>query len=354
MKKNLSLFIIAIAFIACKNNSPQVTTYAGSGAAGSANGKANEASFLNPMGVAADSNGNVFVADSRNNLIRKINANGIVTTLAGSGKQGSADGNASSASFFFPVGVAAGPDGSVYVADTHNSLIRKISPQGIVTTVAGALTQSTRDHPDSLQRLDNPYGIVVSKDGAVYFTDWERNMIRKISPDGKVSIIAGGSDPGAKDGKGLSASFFLPQGIAIDDRGNLYIADTYNNMIRKMDADGMVTTLAGKPAIKGKHNSGHRDGKGPAASFNHPCGIAVDKNGIVYVADVGNNKIRKITPDGAVSTLAGTGLPGAQNGSPNKASFYRPYGVAVDKNGDLFIADYVNNAVRKIHLQLIN
>lgn len=349
MKKNLSLFIIAVAFIGCKNKSPQVTTYAGSGVAGSANGKASEATFSNPMGVAVDSNGNVFVADSRNNLIRKISADGIVITLAGSGKQGSADGKAGSASFFFPVGVAAGSDGSVYVADTHNSLIRKISPQGIVTTVAGALTTSTKDRPDSLQRLDNPYGIVVGKDGAVYFTDWERNMIRKISPDGKVSIIAGGTDPGAKDGKSLSASFYLPQGIAIDERGNLYIADTYNNMIRKMDANGMITTLAGKPAIKGKHNSGHKDGKGPAASFNHPCGIAVDKKGIVYVADVGNNKIRKITPDGTVSTLAGTGVPGDQNGDLDKATFYRPYGVAVDKNGDLYIADYVNNSVRKIN-----
>jgi sugar lactone lactonase YvrE len=348
MKKNLSLLIIAIAFIACKRHSPQVTTYAGTGAAGSVNGKAAEAAFSNLMGLAVDSNGNVFVADSRNNLIRKISADGMVTTLAGSGTQGAEDGKAASASFFFPAGIAAAPDGSVYVADTHNSLIRKISPQGMVTTVAGALTSSTKDHPDSLQRLDNPWGIVVAKDGTVYFTDWERNLIRKIGTDGKVSIVAGGTDPGAKDGKGLSASFFLPQGIAIDDKGTLYIADTYNNMIRKMDANGIVSTLAGKPAIKGKHNEGHKDGKGPAASFNHPCGIAVDRSGMVYVADVGNNKIRKITPDGTVTTLAGTGMPGAQNGSLEKASFYRPYGIAVDKNGDLFIADYLNNAVREI------
>jgi sugar lactone lactonase YvrE len=348
MNKNLSLFIIAIAFISCKNHSPQVTTYAGTGVAGSSNGKAAEATFSNLMGLAVDSNGNVFVADSRNNMIRKISADGTVTTLAGSGQQGLADGKAASASFFFPVGVAAGPDGSVYVADTHNSLIRKISPQGIVTTVAGALTSSTKDHPDSLQRLDNPWGVVVGKDGTVYFTDWERNMIRKISADGKMSIIAGGANPGAQDGKGLSASFFLPQGIAVDDKGTLYIADTYNNIIRKMDANGTVTTLAGKAAIKGKHNEGHKDGKGPAASFSHPCGIAVDKKEIVYVADAGNNKIRKITPDGTVTTLAGTGKQGAENGSLDKASFYRPYGVAVDKAGDLYVADYLNNSVRKI------
>lgn len=348
MKKSLSLIIIALTFAACKSNSPKVSAYAGTGVAGSANGKAGEATFSNLMGLSVDSNGNIFVADSRNNKIREVKADGTVITLAGSGKQGAADGEASSASFFFPVGVAAAPDGSVYVADTHNNLIRKISPHGVVITVAGAPTEATKDHPDSLQRLDNPFGIVVSKNGTVYFTDWERNMIRKISPDGRVSIIAGDTEPGAKDGEGASASFFLPQGIAIDDKDNLYIADTYNNMIRKMDANGMVTTLAGKPARKGKHNEGHKDGKGAAASFSHPCGIAVDRKGTVYVADAGNNKIRKITPDGAVSTLAGTGLPGDQNGDAAKATFYRPYGIAVDKNGDLFIADYLNNSVRKL------
>ncbi|HWD87636.1 MAG TPA: NHL repeat-containing protein [Mucilaginibacter sp.] len=349
MKKSLSLLIIALTFVSCKSHSPQVTIYAGTGVAGAANGKTTEAAFSGLMGLAIDTNGNIFVADSRNNMIREISADGTVSTLAGNGKQGSVDGKASSASFFSPAGIAAGPDGSVfYVADTQNSLVRKISREGVVTTVAGALTSSTKNHPESLARLDNPWGIVVGKDGTVYFTDWERNLIRKIGPDGEVSIIAGDTDSGAKDGKGRSASFFLPQGIAIDDKGTLYITDTYNNIIRKMDTSGMVTTLAGKPAPKGKRNIGHNDGKGPAASFNHPCGIAVDKKGIVYVADVGNNKIRKITPDGTVTTLAGSGSPGAQNGSLDKASFYRPYGVAVDKNGDLYIADYMNNTVRKI------
>ncbi|HEX3387339.1 MAG TPA: NHL repeat-containing protein, partial [Mucilaginibacter sp.] len=348
MKKNLSSLIIALTFVSCKSHSPQVTIYAGTGVAGAANGKTTEAAFSGLMGLAIDTNGNIFVADSRNNMIREISADGVVSTLAGNGKQGSVDGKAASASFFSPAGIAAGPGGSVYVADTQNSLVRKISREGVVTTAAGALTPSTKDHPDSLARLDNPWGIVVARDGTVYFTDWEKNLIRKIGPNGRVSVIAGETNPGAKDGKGLSASFFLPQGIAIDDKGTLYIADTYNNMIRKMDTSGMVTTLAGKPAPKGKRNIGHKDGKGPAASFNHPCGIAVDKKGIVYVADVGNNKIRKITPDGTVTTLAGTGLAGAQNGSLDKATFYRPYGIAVDKDGDLYIADYMNNTVRKI------
>jgi len=348
MKKSLLLFVIAIAILSCRKGQPQVTTYAGSGAGGSTNGRVNEASFLNPMGVAVDSNGNVFVADSRNNLIRKISADGIVTTLAGSGKEGATDGTVASASFFFPVAVAAGADGNVYVADTHNSLIRKITPAGIVSTIAGELTAATKDHPDSLRRLDNPYGIVVGKDGTVYFTDWERNRVRKISPDGKMSIVAGGTDHGSEDGIGQSASFFLPQGIALDEKGNLYIADTYNNIIRKIYPNGAVTTLAGKPAKKGKHNTGSKDGKGPSASFSKPCGIAVDKNGNVYVADVGNNKIRKVTQDGTVTTFAGAGLRGSENGPAGKATFNRPFGVAVDKQGNVYVADYQNNLVRKI------
>jgi sugar lactone lactonase YvrE len=348
MKKCLLLFIVPIVIVSCRNAAPRVTTYAGSGTAGSANGNANDASFLNPMGVAVDSNGNVFVADSRNNLVRKISANGMVSTIAGSGKEGSTDGKASTASFFFPIAVATGPDGSVYIADTHNSLIRKISPAGIVSTIAGQLTAATKEHPDSLQRLDNPSGITVGKDGVVYFTDWERNLVRKISPDGKMSIIAGSIDPGSKDGRGKSASFNLPEGIAVDDKGNLYIADTYNNMIRKITPDGLVTTLAGKPALRGKHNAGSKDGKGPAASFSKPCGIAVDRQGNVYVADVGNNKIRRVTQDGTVTTFAGTGLRGAQNGPARTATFYRPFGVAVDKAGNVYVADYQNNLVRKI------
>lgn len=347
MRRNLLLFITFLLTAACnRNQSFRVTTYAGSGAMGTANGKAAQAAFSNPMGVATDHTGNIYVADSRNNLIRKISADGMVTTLAGSGRQGSADGRGSSASFFFPVGIASGNDGNVYVADTHNSLIRKIGPDGTVTTIAGKLTPELKDHPDSLGRLDNPYGIAVGKDGAIYFTDWAKNVVRKISRDGKVVIVAGTGDDGAKDGPARSATFFLPEGIAVDDKGNLFVADTYNNIIRKIDAHGIVSTLAGKP---GKRNKGSADGRGAAASFSHPCGIAVDKKGNVYVADVGNNKIRKITADGLVSTYAGTGARGTENGSSAQATFYQPFGVATDDAGNVYVADYQNNTIRKIH-----
>ncbi len=309
---------------------------------GSANGKAAEASFSNPMGLAVDSGGNIYVADSHNNLIRKIGADGMVTTLAGSGKDGSADGKGSSASFFSPSAITTGADGNVYVADTQNSLIRKITPDGVVTTIAGRLDPNKVTDPNSLQRMDKPYGIAVGKDGAVYFTDWGKNLVRKINPKGEISIIAGNGDPGAKDGTGVLASFYIPEGIAVDEKDNLYVADSYNNMIRKISPQGVVTTLAGKKA------KGHKDGKGAAASFLKPCGIAVDKKGNVYVADVGNNKIRKITPDGMVTTLAGTGKRGSANVPANKASFCIPNGVAVDNAGNVYVADYQNNLIRKI------
>jgi serine/threonine-protein kinase len=348
MKRNLSFLLVAISFItACnkKNTSPRVTTFAGNGAMGFADGKATDASFSNLMGIAIDSAGNTYVADSRNNRIRKVSFNGTVTTLAGSGKDGSADGKGVSASFFFPVAVAAGANGNVYVADTHNSLIRKIAPDGTVTTLVGRNQPVKKDLSDSLQKLDNPYGIAAGKDGTIYFTDWAKDLVCKISPDGKLSEVAGDGSPGAEDGVGHAASFYLPEGIAVDENGTLYIADCYNNMIRKISPNGTVITLAGKA---GKHNVGSKDGKGAAASFNHPCGIAVDNKGDVYVADAGNNKIRKITPDGVVSTLAGTGKRGLANGDAKAASFNRPFGVAVDGAGNVYVADYQNNLIRKI------
>lgn len=348
MKKNLLFLLAAMCSVAAcnrKNDSAGVTTFAGSGAMSFANGKGTDATFSNPMGLAIDSAGNIYVADSRNDRIRKVDAEGMVTTLAGSGKDGSEDGKGTSASFFFPVAVAAGANGNVYVADTHNSLIRKIAPDGTVTTLAGRNQPVKKDLSDSLQKLDNPYGIAVGKDGTVYFTDWAKDLVCKITPDGKLSEVAGDGAPGAADGKGHAASFYLPEGIAVDDHNNLYVADCYNNTIRKVDANGVVTTLAGKAF---KRNQGSKNGKGVAVSFNHPCGIAVDKKGNVYVADVGNNKIRKITADGVVSTLSGTGQRGSANGDAKIASFNRPFGVAVDGAGNVYVADYQNNLIRKI------
>jgi len=345
MNKNWLILLAAVTVIAaCNKQGPVVSTFAGNGKLGAVDGKAEDASFSNLMDVAADSAGNLYVADSRNNLIRKISADGAVTTLAGSGKQGSDDGKGTAASFFFPTALAADANGVVYVADTHNNMIRKIRPDGTVTTIAGRISAEVAKYRDTVIKFDNPYGIAVDKAGNVFVADWERDMIKKISPGGKVSAFAGNSEKGAKDGKGAAATFYLPEGLAIDKAGNLYVADCYNNMIRKISPGGIVSTVAGN--VK----KGSKDGKGKTASFSHPDGLAVDRSGNVYVADVGNNKIRKITPDGTVSTVAGTGKRGADDGLAKAASFYRPFGIAIGKDGSLYVADYQNNVVRKISL----
>jgi sugar lactone lactonase YvrE len=345
MKKSIWLVFTAILFIiACGDGDKflRVKTLAGTGVMGSINGKATEASFSYMMGLAIDESGNVYVADSHNNLIRKISADGIVTTLAGTGSAGFADGDSAQASFFNPAGVAVDKNGNIYVADTHNSLIRKISPGGQVTTIAGIRPDKTKYGSSESVQFDNPAGIAVDTSGNIYIADWAKDMIRKISPAGKITDIAGNGNPGSTDGKDTSASFYLPGGIAVDLNGNVYVSDTYNNMIRKISPDGSVKTIAGKK------KKGSADGKDTAASFSHPAGIAVDNNGNLYVADVDNNKIRKISPDGVVSTFAGTGIRGSTNGPVTTACFYRPYGVAVDQHGNVYVADYQNNLIRKI------
>jgi sugar lactone lactonase YvrE len=324
------------------NNYPMVTTFAGNGAMGSANGKGNTASFANMIGVAADEKGNLFVADSHNNLIRKISAEGIVTTVAGNGSEGSVDGKADTASFFNPAGIAVDKKGNVYVADTHNSLIRKISPDGFVSTFAGKRIYKSIPGVDSTVRFDNPSGIAVDKEGNVYVADWANDMIRKISPEGKVTNIAGNNDRGSKDGRGSSASFYLPGGIAVDSAGTIYVADTYNNMIRKISPEGVVTTLAGNG------HPGSANGKGPAATFLHPSGITVDSEGSLFVADAGNNKIRRVGPDGMVTNLAGSGKRGSINGRDSTVSFNKPMGITTDGSGNIYVADYQNNMIRKI------
>ncbi len=338
------LFTGILLFTACnnKNKYPAVTTFAGSGAMGSVNGKGTGASFANMMAVTADDSGNLYVADSHNNLIRKITADGIVITLAGSGLEGSVDGKADSATFFNPGGVAVDKKGNVYVADTHNSLIRKISADGFVSTFAGHRIYKSIPGTDSTIRFDNPSGIAVDTEGNLYVSDWANDLIRKISPTGVITNLAGNGDRGSKDGVGASASFYLPGGLTTDSAGNIFVADTYNNMIRKISPQGVVTTLAGNT------HPGSANGKGTAASFAHPAGVAIDAEGNLFVADAGNNKIRKVSPDGMVTTLAGNGIRGATNGQDTTVSFNKPMGIATDKSGNIYVADYQNNLIRKI------
>ncbi len=312
------------------------------GAPSAPSGARSGASFLSPVGFAVDPAGNVYVADYGNNEIYRITPAGVVKTFAGSGAQGDADGAGSAASFYFPESVAVDSAGNVYVADYGNNEIRKITPAGAVKTFAGSSTKGDADGTGSAASFDGPEGVAVDSAGNAYVADYGNNEIRKITPAGVVRTFAGLGAQGDADGTGSAASFDGPEGVAVDPAGNVYVADYGNNEIRKITPAGVVTTFAGSGA------QGDADGTGSAASFDGPEGVAVDSAGNVYVADYGNNKIRKITPAGVVTTFAGSGAQGDADGTGSAASFDGPEGVAVDSAGNVYVGDEFNNEIRKI------
>jgi sugar lactone lactonase YvrE len=293
-----------------------------------------------------DSSGNVYVADTGNQRIRKITPNGTVTTLAGDaddeGGGGYADGNGTAASFSNPSGVAVDSSGNVYVADSDNQRIRKITPNGAVTTLAGSHNGGYADGIGTAAKFSVSQEVAVDSSGNVYVADTYNHRIRKITPNGMVTTLAGSGNEAYADGNGTAASFTYPRGVAVDSSGNVYVADSYNQRIRKITPNGTVTTLAGSG------NTGYADGMGTAASFNSPNGVAVDSSGNVYVADSYNQRIRKITPNGTVTTLAGSGNQAYADGNGTAASFNYPEGVAVDSSGNVYVADAGNHRIRKI------
>jgi sugar lactone lactonase YvrE len=324
-----------------------VTTFAGTaGSNGSVDGTGSAARFTYPGGVAVDSSGNVYVADSSNHVIRRITSAGVVTTLAGSaGFNGSADGTGSAAQFFYPGGVTVDTSGNVYVADTHSCTIRRVTSGGTVTTLAGKVGAGAIDATGSAARFNFPESVAVDASGNAYVADSYNQTIRKISSSGAVITLAGlAGNIGSADGNGSAARFNFPQGVTVDGSGNVYVADTYNHTIRKITSAGVVTTLAGSAG-----STGSADGSGSAARFFYPDGLAADGSGNVYVADLYNHTIRKITSAGAVTTVAGSaGLSGSTDGTGAAARFYFPEGVAVDGSGTLYVADTYNNTIRKI------
>lgn len=320
----------------------QVSTVAGSGAPGSANGAGTAATFNDPTSIAMDANSNLYVADTGNSLIRKIDASGNVTTLAGSSSQGSTNGQGTAASFALPNGIAVDASGNLYVADSGNNEIRKIDASGNVTTLAGSGTSGAANGRGAAASFNFPTAVAVDASGNVYVADTFNQAIRKIDPSGNVTTLAGSGAKGPANGLGTAASFNSPRGIAVDANGIVYVADSSNNLIRRIDASGNVTTLAGAGT------QGAANGQGTAASFNDPFGVAVDANGNVYVADASNNLIRKIDASGNVTTLAGSGAQGAANGQATAASFNLPHCVAINASGNVYVADTPNNLIRKI------
>ncbi len=348
------LFVLFTLPVAAQTNPLVVSTVAGLANFGSADGIGSAAKFLLPGGVAVDGAGNVYVADADNDTIREVTSAGVVSTLAGTEQvSGTNDGTGSAARFNLPYGVAVDSLGNVFVADTYNQTIRQVTTNGGVTTFAGLAGMagfrngSTSSDPSIGAVFSYPYGIAVDGSNNIYVADTYNNMIRMIANgSGTVMTLAGGLASGTNNGTGTNAQFHEPFALAADGAGNVYVADTYNYLIRRITPAGVVTNLAGSGSI------GTNDGIGANAQFAFPTGIAVDGATNIYVADYTNQVIREITLVGAnwvVSTLAGDMQAyGDGDGISPQATFYNPWGVAVDSATNVYVGDSGNGTIRKI------
>jgi sugar lactone lactonase YvrE len=367
-----------------------VSTLAGTGTAGSDDGPGASATFNGVSGVAVDTLGRVYVADAGNRKIRMIDTSGEVTTLAGSGSSGSNDGPAASATFTTPQWLSVKTDNqgatTVYVTDRDIHKVRKISPAGIVSTTAGTGSAGFADGPAGTATFDFPTGIVATNFGELYVADANNDRIRllgtgggytstfvgaplmenptgvaedasgnayiaesgnnrilKRSANGQLLPFAGTGIAGSNDGTGATATFSNPRGVAVANNGDIFVADSGNNKIRKISPTGVVSTVAGTGT------TGALDGPAGSATFNNPYSLDLDGSGAIYVADTNNNRVRKITTAGVVSTFAGTGSPGSVDGPAANATFNVPFGLAVDRfSGVVYVTDFASNKVRKI------
>ena len=316
----------------------QVSTLAGNGEMGFSNGTGTNVLFGSPYDIVMDVIGNLYVADVGNHSIRKIDLNNEVITFAGN-ERGFADGEGNSASFRFPFSLTTDTSGNIYVADTFNHKIRKITKAGVVTTIAGSIA-GYGDGIGTAALFNFPIGIAIDVMDNLYVADRDNHKIRKITPNGAVTTIAGSTE-GFADANGTGAQFNWPTGIAIDTRGVIYVADSRNHRIRKIDNNAQVTTLAGG-------EPGFADGIGSNALFSSPNGVVLDTKGNIYVADSNNNSIRKIDTTSRVTTIAGNTDFGFQDGPAIAAQFNNPNGLVVDDSFTIYVADSFNYAIRKL------
>ena len=322
-----------------------VSTFAGlAGVTGFINGLGNIARFYYPYHLGIDGADNIYVADDANHSIRKITSGGLVSTLAGNGASGSADRTGAGAQFYSPIAVVADLAGNVYVGDTSNCTIRKITPGGVVTTLAGVARQpGTANGVGTAARFNYIWSLAIDPSGNLYAGDDSNHAVRKIAPDATVTTFIGKIlDFGSTDGSIGAARFFYPDGLCVGGQFDTYLADTSNHTIRKISGSGVVTTIAGSPGV-----SGNVDAVGSAARFSSPRGITLDGSGNLYVCDYGNHRIRKITPDGTVSTYAGS-TAGFTNGTGAAAQFYYPSSITRDAGGNLYVSDTYNHSIRKV------
>ncbi len=331
-----------------------ITTFAGNGFAtsGGDGGQAAAATLNTPADLAVDTTGNVYIADAFNHRIRRVAPDGVITTLAGTGEAG-ADGDggpATDARLRTPLGVALSADGVLYIADTYNHRIRAVTADGIISTIAGTGEAgfSGDGGPATDAQLAYPTGIAIAPDGAVYIADTRNHRVRKLAADGAITTVAGAGAPGfsGDGGPATLARLNSPRGVAVSADGTLYIVDRENRRIRMVADDGRITTVAGNGS------SGFNGDRGDAvtASLRAPYGVAVDALGNVYIADSFNHRVRQVSPSGTIDTVAGGDLFGfSGDGWPaGQAALHYPLGVAVDIAGNLYIADSFNHRVRKV------
>jgi sugar lactone lactonase YvrE len=344
-----------------------ISTIAGNGTKGFSGdgGPATLAQMDAPVDVAVDMAGNLFIADTWNNRIRKVTSKGIISTVAGNGTKGfSGDGGlAVSAMLNAPHNLAVDREGNLFITDLGNYRIRKVTPSGVIATVAGNGTGGFSEDggPAVSAMLSSPCGIAVDIAGNLFIAEIVDNRIRKVAPGGMISTVAGNGTKlktglvvsnevivtklfSGDGGPAISAMLHAPQSVAVDTAGNLFIADTYNNRIRKVASDSIITTVAGN-GTAGFSGDG---GSAASAQLAGPTAIAVDTAGNMFIA--ADHRIRKVTPDGTITTVAGIGTAGfsGDGGPAASAELSYPSAVAVDTMGNLFIAEWNNNRIRKV------
>lgn len=329
--------------VASNDSAFTISTYAGTGSAGSSNGTSGNpqtAQFSAPEGIVFDSNGNMFIADRDNHVIRKITTTGTVTVFAGAvGVTGAANGSATVARFNTPIRLAIDNADNLYVADRDNARIRKITPAGVVSTIAGTTTGS------GSTQFNWPIDVAVTGDGSkIYVADSKNHRIQKITFAGgtyTTSLLAGQLTGGYANGTGSGAKFEYPSGVALDNSGNIVVADRYNNCIRKVTSTGVVTLLAGVP-----DSSYSLDAPRLRAKMGQPFGVTVANDGCIYIADITFHTIRRLSTNGFLSTVAGSGTAGSTNG--DYSSFNLPTSIAIDNSGNFYVTDVSNNKIRKL------
>jgi sugar lactone lactonase YvrE len=360
----LRIVVISILFAACEKKPPastppvvstagNISTYAGNGIPGfSSDGiQATASELSSPAGLAQDGAGNIYIADLFNYRIRKVSSTGIITTVAGNGSAGfSGDGAAATnAQLNTAYGVAVDASGNIYIADQNNNRVRMVNSLGVISTIAGTGFggASGDGGPATAATLSAPDAVAVDASGNIYICDHSSNRIRKISA-GIISTVAGGGTANPGDGgPATAASLNFPTGVAADNFGNIYIADGANNRIRKVNAGGIISTIAGNGTV-GFSGDG---GPATAAMINDPISVTLDASGNIYIVDAQNNRVREINTNSIITTIAGNGTVGfsGDGGAAVNAALNAPYGITVVGSGFVYISDEGNNRVRQVN-----